>query len=105
MTVDEFAMLISSAKLLEVKSGFYENCDGQRGYFAVYRIPGNCFVKYSVSAVEFPIGPDEVALAIRAPKRWIQRENPYPNRKNNIGFEATVWSGGHAFMLGAASKV
>jgi hypothetical protein len=105
MNVEEYAFLVSLPYLLEVKSGFYLNCRRQRGYFACYRLPGGCFVKYSVSATELPVAPDEVATAIQAPGRWIQRQNPYSNRKNNEGFEATVYSGGHAFMLGVASKM
>ena len=102
MNVDAFAVRISCIKLILVNCGFYTNSWGQRGYFAVYRIDGECFIKYSVSATEIPIQPDEVAVAIRAPGSRIQRAKPYLNRKGQQGFEATVLSGGHAFMLNAA---
>ena len=102
MTVDEFADAISSPDLQQVESGFYSNCWGQLGYFACYRGP-NGYFKFSVSATESPIAPDEVAVALRAAGSWVQRAKPYSNRKGQEGFEATVHSGGHAFMLGVAA--
>ena len=101
MTVDEYALELRSTTLQFVQDGSYANVFGQIGYRAIYR-NGIYHVWYSISSTESPFAPDEVAMAITAPARWIQRENPYCNRKGNIGFEATVLSGGHAFMLGAA---
>ena len=103
MKVDEYALELQSRALGFVQEGHYSNAFGQVGYRAIYR-NGIYYLWYSVSSTESAFAPDEVAAAITAPKRWIQRENPYFNRKGNVGFEATVNSGGHAFMLGAADR-
>lgn len=101
MTVDKFAIELQSPTLQFVQEGSYANAFGQIGYRAIYRNADH-HLWYSISSTESPFAPDEVAMAITSPTRWIQRENPYCNKKGNIGFEATVLSGGHAFMLGAA---
>ncbi len=103
MNVDEYALGLQSPTLQFVEEGSYPNAFGQIGYWARYR-DATLYLWFSISSTESPFAPDEVAMAITAPTRWIQRENPYPNRKGNIGFEATVHSGGHAFMLGAANR-
>ena len=103
MIVDEYALELQSAALGFVREGHYSNAFGQMGYRAIYR-NAIYYLWFSVSSTETAFAPDEVATAITAPKRWIQRENPYFNRKGNVGFEATVNSGGHAFMPGAADR-
>jgi hypothetical protein len=103
MKVDEYALELQSRALGFVQEGHYSNAFGQVGYRAIYR-NAIYYLWYSVSSTESAVAPDEVAAAITAPKRWIQRENLYVNRKGNVGFEATVNSGGHAFMLGAADR-
>jgi len=103
MTVDEYALELQSGALGFVQEGRYSNAIGQVGCRAIYR-NAIYYLWYSVSSTESAFAPDEVATAITASKRWIQRENPYFNRKGNVGFEATVNSGGHAFMLGAADR-
>ena len=103
MTVDEYAFKLQSAELEFEQEGCYTNAFGQAGYWAIYRI-GRHYLWYSVSATESRIGPDEVAVAITVASRWVQRENPYANKKGKMGFEATVRSGGRAFMLGSADR-
>jgi hypothetical protein len=103
MTVDEYATELQARSLELVAEGSYTNSFGQVGYRATYR-NADLHLWFSVSATEVRIAPDEVAMAISAQGRWIQRANPYTNSKDNIGFEATVHSGGHAFMLGAAHR-
>jgi hypothetical protein len=101
VTVDEYAEALVSNGLQFVQDGQYSNAFGQLGYRAIYRCAER-YLWFSVSSTETPLAPDEVAVAIRASGRWIQRENPYLNRNGRQGFEATVHSGGHAFMLNAA---
>ncbi|SRR6266702_3477589 len=103
MTVDEYALELQSPALEFVQEGRYSNAFGRVGYRAIYK-NAIYYLWYSVSSTESGLAPDEVATAITAPERWIQRENPYFNRKSHVGFEATVNSGGHAFMLGAADR-
>jgi hypothetical protein len=103
MTVDEFAAELQSPTLQRVQEGFYSNDSGQVGYRATYRNE-TLHLWFSISATETPFAPDEVTVAITAPTRWVRRENPYPNKRGSEGFEATVHSGGHAFMLGAARR-
>ena len=99
MTVDDFVTEISGV-LRFIGDGYYHNKFGQMGYWARYRNSIR-YYSYSVSGIEVRLAPDEVALAISAPERLIQREYPYINRKGVLGFEATVLSIGHAFMLSA----
>lgn len=101
MTVDEFAEALVSERLQFIQEGHYSNSCGQIGYRAIYR-DAERYLWFSVSATEVSLAPDEVAMAIRANGRWVQREYPYLNRKGEQGFEATVHSGGRAFMLNAA---
>ena len=103
MTVDEYALRVKSPTLEFLQEGSYPNAFEQVGYWARYR-DGTLYLWYSISSTEAAFAPDEVAMAVTAPTRWIQRQNPYCNRKGNIGFEATVLSDGHAFMLGAADR-
>jgi len=103
MIVDEYALELQSPALGFEQEGRYSNAFGQVGYRAIYR-NAIYYLWYSVSSTESAFAPDEVATAITAPNRWIQRENPYFNKKGNVGFEATVNSGGHSFMLGAADR-
>lgn len=101
MTVDEFAEALGSKNLRFVEDGQYRNVWEQSGYWAIYRDAERC-LRFSVSATEIRLAADEVATAITAPGRYVARANPYLNRKGQLGFEATVHSGGHAFMLNAA---
>jgi hypothetical protein len=101
MTVDEFADALISAALELLAEGQYENNLGTRGYWARYG-DGRRRLWYSVSGTETAIAPDEVRLAIQAPGRLVTREKPYLNGHGRRGFEATVFSGGRAFMLSAA---
>ena len=103
MTVDEYALELRSPALGFVNEGPYSNAFGQVGYWAIYKNSAY-YLWYSVSSTESGYASDEVATAITARKRRIQRENPYFNKKGNVGFEATVYSGGHAFMLGAGDR-
>jgi hypothetical protein len=86
MTVDEYALELQSPALGFVQEGRYSNAFGQVGYRAIYR-NAIYYLWYSVSSTESAFAPDELATAITAPKRWIQRENPYFNRKGNVGFK------------------
>jgi hypothetical protein len=103
VTVDQFAEALVSERVQFIQEGHYSNSYGQIGYRAIYRDPER-YLWFSVSATETSLAPDEVAMAIRASGRWVQRANPYLNRNGQQGFEATVLSGGHAFMLGAAPE-
>jgi len=101
MTVDIFAKVLRSFNLALVEDGHYCNRLGRTGYRATYK--DSCsYYWFSVSNTDAAFALDEVALAITASERVIQRENAYLNRKRSTGFEATVLSGGHAFMLNAA---
>jgi len=99
-TIDDLALFMRTEELRLVRDGFYRNSYGQKGYFAEYQCY-RAFLKYSVSSTDFAFAPDEVSMAISAPRRWIQRANPYSNKNGQIGLEATVHSAGHAFMLTA----
>ncbi len=104
MTIDDLALIMRRSELRLVREGFYSNSYGQRGYFAEYQCFG-MFLKFSVSSTDLAFAPDEVSMAISAPRRWIQRANPYLNKNGQTGLEATVHSGGHAFMLTATPIV
>lgn len=101
MTVDEFAQVFSSGTLEFVEDGRYQNQSGQVGYRAIYRDTER-YLWFSVSNTEIAIAIDEVAAAITTPDRQIIRENSYWNQYGRQGFEATVRSGEHWFMLNAA---
>ena len=94
-TVDDLAVLTRKPEARLVREGFYSNQYGQRGYFAEYQCLG-IFLKFSVSCASCAFAPDEVSMAISAPRRWIQRANSYSNKKGQIGLEVTVHSAGHA---------
>ncbi len=100
-TVNDFATKLSR-NLVLVKERQYRNKSGQVGYTVVYK---DSFRHYqiSVSNTDLPFALDEIVAALVAFDRKIQREYPYLNRRQSIGFEATVWSSGHAFMLTAAA--
>jgi hypothetical protein len=99
--VDEYAKELLSTELELVREGFYSNSSGQVGYYAVFSKP-NLYIWFSVSATEVRIPARQVATALELPTRSIQRSNPYRNTKGQQGFEATVRSLNHAFMLGAS---
>jgi hypothetical protein len=101
MTVDDFAAVLLSGCLDLIEDGKYNNKVGQMGYRATYRDSG-CYYWYSVSGTETYFAPDEVAVAITTSGRVIQRENSYFNSGGKRGFEATVRSGDHSFMLNSA---
>jgi len=101
MTVDEFAKLLLDKRVQLLGDGYYKNKSGQVGYRASYRHP-QTYCWYSVSASDYPISADEVASAITQHGSEILRENSYRNRNDVRGFEATVRSEDHHFMLGAA---
>ena len=98
MTIDDVAMLLRRSERRLVREGFYSNQFGQEGYFAEYQCRG-VFLKFSISSTQTAFAPDEVAVAILDPRRWIQRSKLYSNQRGQIGLEATVHSAGHAFML------
>jgi hypothetical protein len=100
MTVDQFAHALSG-RLEFVRDSYYHNKSGQVGYRAIYR-GGGCYYWFSVSATDARFAPDEVAAAIADPERNISREYPYVNGVGQLGFEATVRSGDHSFMLNAS---
>jgi hypothetical protein len=100
MTVDEYAELLRM-RLEFVEDGRYTNRDSQTGYRAIYK-DARAYYWYSVSVTEVPVAPDEVAQAITDPGRSILREKSYLNASARQGFEATVRSGEHHFMLNAA---
>jgi hypothetical protein len=101
MTVDDFAAVLLSQDIDLIGDGTYKNRVGQIGYRAVYSYSGR-YYWYSVSGTETRFAPDEVATAITTSGRIIQREYPYLNRSEKLGFEATVRSGDHSFMLNSA---
>lgn len=101
MTVDDFAAVLLLGYLDFVEDGTYKNKVGQIGYRATYKGSG-CYYWYSVSATDVRFAPDEVAIGITTSGRVIQREYPYRNGGGKQGFEATVRSGDHFFMLNSA---
>jgi hypothetical protein len=103
MTVNAFAAALLEEGLQFVSAGTYRNKAGTAGYKAIYRNARSYFW-YSVSATDATFSPAKVAQAITAPRKKIQREFPYVNGTGNLGFEATVRSGDHSFMLGAGPE-
>lgn len=101
MTVDDYAEALCSVTLEFVSEGYYRNQLGQVGYRAIYKEMSR-YLWFSVSGTEERFAPDEVATAIVARQRFVQRANAYFNRNGQAGFEATVLSGGRAYMLNAA---
>jgi len=93
MTVDEFAKVLRGDLTL-VEDGFYEG--NRTGYWARFESKGLRYW-YSVSNTSERIAAQLVAEAITAPDRHIQRSKPYHDGE---GFEATVRSGRHHYMLG-----
>jgi hypothetical protein len=101
MTVDDFAKVLLLRDLDLIGDGTYKNRSGQFGYRAVYSYSGR-YYWCSVSGTDTRIAPDEVATAITTSGRIIQSEYPYLNSRGKLGFEATVRSGDHSFMLNSA---
>ena len=101
MTVNQFALALLTEGLDLVREGNYCNRFGQFGYYAIYTSSAR-FYWYSVSGTDTGFAPDEVAIAITSRTRTVQRELPYWNSRGQRGFEATVRSGGHSYMLGSA---
>jgi hypothetical protein len=101
MTVDDFAAVLTNGGLEFLADGQYENEFGQVGYRAIYRNSGR-YYWFSVSGTDVGFALDEVAQAIISPSREILRAKPYWNRHLQQGFEATVRSGEHYFMLNVA---
>jgi hypothetical protein len=67
-----------------------------RGYWADLWLDG-LWYHYSVSNTKNKISPVEVAEAIKSPGRIVTRSGPYNEGR---GWEATVGSGEHFYMLG-----
>jgi hypothetical protein len=101
MTVDDFAAILLSRGLDLIQDGTYKNKLGEFGYRAVSSNSGR-FYWYSVSGTDTRVAPDEVATAITTSGRIIHREYPYLSSRGKLGFEATVRSGDHLFMLNSA---
>ena len=95
MTVDDFAEILRNPRIIVVDGKFYP-WDAPRGYRATIQL-GEEWYWYSVSQSLDEVTPKQVAEAITARDRRLQRSKPY---KNGRGFEATVWSGDHCYMLG-----
>jgi len=102
MTVDDFAEVLRNPAVQVTGQDWYHNQQGQRGYKATLSL-GSDQYWYSVSNTDIAITPGQVAAAILSPSRVVRRENPYDNSSGEPGFEATVWSEGHSYMLGAGN--
>ncbi|MFZ0818800.1 MAG: hypothetical protein WAM91_01940 [Candidatus Acidiferrales bacterium] len=101
MTVDGFAAKLRPENLVFVDDGQYRNKIGRIGYWALYK-DSHLYYKFSISNTDATFALNEVAHAITVSDRIIRRENTYQNRREAWGFEATVLSGGHAYMLTAS---
>ncbi len=99
MSVEEFALAFGRSRTV-TQDGFYTNSNGQTGYWARLR-NNDRWYSVSVSNTDFALTPDEVALALLAPDRRIERNGTYRNRKGVLGFEATVRVAEHTYMLSA----
>ena len=95
MTVDEFAEVLRNPAAKLESEGYYP-IRKPRGYWAHIEVGGRLYW-YSVSSSLEPVSASEVATAITDRFRKIERCGAY---KNGSGFEATVWSGEHCYMLG-----
>lgn len=98
--IDDFAAAMMRSDCTLADTGQYENGSCRMGYFASVRSGGK-YLWFSVSNSDHPLAPDEVAMAITHRSRQIDRQSFYRNKKGVRGFEATVRSGEHCYMLGA----
>ena len=96
MVVDEFAAILRDKTTQVMESGFYHNQNNVPGYWAVVWNRHQWYW-FSVSNCGNSMSLNEVATAISAPERSIGREGRY---KGGHGYEATIASGGHSYMLG-----
>jgi hypothetical protein len=95
MTVDEFADILRDPRTRVDEEGFYPHSK-PRGYRAILECR-NLWYWYSVSGTLDRVSPAAVADAITSPQSVMNREGSY---KAGRGFEATIRSGGHSYMLG-----
>ena len=95
MTVDQFAEILRDPRTRIDEEGLYPH-NKPRGYRAILECR-NLWYWYSVSGTLNRVTPSDTADAITSPRRLIDREGSY---KDGRGFEATVRSGGHSYMLG-----
>jgi hypothetical protein len=102
MTVDQFAAILRDRRTALVCDGWFFNENLQQGYRATLSSQ-NRWYWFSVSNTDLELAPDEVALAITSPDRELLREGTYRNKKGALGFEATVKSADHYYMLGASN--
>jgi hypothetical protein len=98
--IDDFARAMTRSDCTLADAGRYENGYSRKGYFAKIR-SGNKHLSFSVSNCDNSLAPNEVATAITHPNRHIYRQGYYRNKKGVRGFEATVRSGEHFYMLSA----
>lgn len=98
--VDDFAAAMMRSDCTVADTGHYENGSSRMGYFARVRSGGK-YLWFSVSHSDHPLAADEVAAAITHRSRKIERQSFYRNKKGVRGFEATVRSGDHCYMLSA----
>ena len=96
MTVDQFAELLRHPDTKLESDEFYESrTTGQLGYSVHCSLHGKQFW-FSVSARAEPMALCDVADAISSERRSITREGEY----KRAGYEATVYSAPHWYMLG-----
>jgi len=97
MTVEDFAEVMRDPRIsVETESDYLSKKTRRLGYRAILTVGGRWYW-YSVSSTEDRVSPVEVASAITSNGRQIERCGTY---KDGTGFEATVRSGGHSYMLG-----
>jgi hypothetical protein len=97
MTVESFATVMRDPSLcLEAESEYVSQRTGKLGYRAIL-VAHKLWYWYSVSSTSTRVTPAEVAIAITSANCHVERCGPY---KNGSGFEATVRSDGHWYMLG-----
>jgi hypothetical protein len=96
MTVDEFANVLRDPNTRLEEDNFYvSDTTGNTGYKATFSRHG-LWYWFSISSRTHPMSAKDVADAITHPHRSIAREGSFKRR----GFEATVYSGPHWYMLG-----
>jgi hypothetical protein len=98
MTVDEFAEVLRNPDVQVTSNECYHNQQRKRGYRANLSLGSNQYW-YSVSNTDMAMTAAQVATAIMSPSRKIIRQGDYCNFWGEVGFEATVLSDGHAYML------
>ena len=99
-SIDDFATAMLRSDCTLAGAGEYVNANLRQGHFSRVHSGGKSFW-FSVSNADHTLAPDEVATAITHRNREICRQGYYYNKKGARGFEATVRSGDHCFMLGA----